>query len=846
MKNKIILLIIGVVLIGVIIISSIEDKDTEVLATEGNIIISEVIPKNSSLYADSQGEYLDIIELYNPLNIKVDLKGMGLSDDPSKPHLWTFGSGEIKPGEYLLVYAAGIKDKHELDLNGFYTNFKLKADGERVSLADANGDIISIVSYSGLDNNMSIALIDDEYQYMYEGTPGEANSGIEITDINEYNQELVLRASHDSGIYKEAFELKFEAYSSYELRYTLDGSDPSNQSLLYESKIDMDFSNKNKTLIANEKSTFQNVDKVRDKFVNKGTVVKARYYRDGVPFGDMFVGTYFVWEEADDRYSFDTISLTTDPSNLYDPVSGIHVVGDKYLKQAPIKPDGGTPANYNQRGREWEREANIEFFDSDGTMYYSDSIGIRIFGGWSRANTKKSFKLFARSDYGETRFEYPFFDNMLDVNGELIDSFDRLLLRTGGNDGEYAMIRDPLADSLVDGMLDYQQYKQVILFLNGEYWGIYHLREHMDEEYVASHYDIKSKDVNIIAYNPAGLESYAGDEDELDRYEEFMEFVDSNDISIEENYEYVKEMIDIDNFIDYYITQMFINNVDWPSNNSKVWRYVGDDEDQVVSDGRYRYLLYDTEFSFGLYEGPSATNHNYFEFLHADTDAIWPNPKWSTSFYRNFMENNDFRERFIVRFTDLLNSRFDRDLVIERIDEMKELYKPEMEEYLERWNFWAVKDINAWEVDQIYILKEFTDKRSSYLLNYAQTQYELGAIRQVKVEPFEGGSVQVNNNYELRFSDTRQATINPHVKGEKPLFTLVKDTTNVLEYYSDYNLNIQIKVDEGYKFVEWKIETNATNGLGSIIISGDISQEELELQLEGNVTLTPVIEKVVN
>ena len=842
MKIKISILILVIILVGISIFSTLGGSKESLDLEEGSIIINEVIPKNDSLYPDLNGEYYDLIELYNTTNKTIDLRGMSLSDDPKNPTKWTFESGQLKADEYLIVYAAGFNNEEQIGGSDYYTNFKLKADGEMVLLSDLSGDIISIVSYADLSGNMSLSKIEDEYVIILKGTPGMPNKGLIVEDIDEYNQKLELMASHESGIYKESIDLTFNEEEYYEIRYTLDGSDPQIDSLLYESRIELNDSNLNATKIANIQSTFNGVDKVRDDDINKATVVKARYFDGELPIGNPFIGTYFIWEDTEIDYSFDIVSLTTDPDNLYSPDDGIHVVGDIFEKQAPQNPDGSTPANYNQRGVEWEREANIEFFTSDGVKVYENGLGIRIFGGWSRANTKKSFKLFAKSEYGDSTFDYPFFDNMLDEKGELIDSFERLLLRTGGNDGEYALFRDPLADSLVDGMLDYQNYKQVILFLNGEYWGIYHLREHMDQNYLASHYDVDSEDVNIIAYNPDGLESYAGDEKELERFEEFMKFVDNNDISDANNYDYVKEMLDVESFMDYYITQIFINNVDWPANNAKVWRYSGDKSKLEIKDGKYRYLLYDTEFSFGLYTGASAAAHNYFEFLHEDTDAVWPNPTWSTLFYRNFMENEEFKDMFILKFTDLLNSRFNKDLVLNRIDEMTKLYKPEMEDYLNRWNFWAVKDVSSWEANQVGLLKEFSEKRGEYLRGFARFEYELGDINTVKVEPFKGGSIIINNSYKIRFEELRQETINQHVDSESPLFTMIKETDEVLYYYSDYMVNFVAQADEGYKFVSWEIETNASGGLDSIFESGDLTSEEITLNIEGDILIKAIYE----
>ena len=261
----------------------------------------------------------------------------------------------------------------------------------------------------------------------------------------------------------------------------------------------------------------------------------------------MFVRTYFIWEEGIERYSFEVVSLTTDPDNLFKGDTGIYTVGTKYLNASSPYPDGGTPANYNQRGREWEREANIEFFNTAGEVFLNQGIGIRTFGGWSRANAKKSFKLFPRRVYDEAgSLDYPFFDGLMDEMGRPIESFERLLLRSGGNDWDHTLFRDPLVVSLVEDICMTQAYKPVILFLNGEYFGIYHLREHMDQNYLASHFNLDSDKTSIFNMTGSGPELYEGEEEELERYWDFFGFLEESDLSIESEFEQVEEMIDLE------------------------------------------------------------------------------------------------------------------------------------------------------------------------------------------------------------------------------------------------------------------------------------------------------------
>lgn len=780
------------------------------------LVINEVIPNNYSL-ADKHGIYYDLIEIYNPTSSTINITGLGLSDDPALPHKWTFKDGIIEPGEYLIVYAANSNLENTSLEGGYYTNFKLNSKGERVILSDKDGISISKVNYESLEPNMSIGLVENEYRYFESCTPGKKNIGIIITDLNEYKKNIKIIPSIPSGIYSKPIEVSLNAQDDYDLYYTLDGTNPSTESILYKQPIYIDYTNKNPIRIANNRSTFGFQKVIKSEDLNKGTVIKARYFNGNMPMGDIFVATYFVWNKGTDRYTFDIVSLTTEPDNLFDPTTGIYVVGDRFSENLIIHPNGESPANYNQRGREWERDAYIELFNQEGERVLNQDIGIRIFGGWSRSYPKKSFKLFARSEYGKGTFKFPFFKDLVDNNGDIIDSFQKLILRNSGDDYEFTLFRDALTGRLVNGIVDFQHYKPVILFLNGEYWGIYNLRENLDKNYIASHYNLDPENVNIIIYSEAGLESYQGEEEELDRYKAFLAYVEDNDLVDNKNYEYVKQHLDIDNFINYYITQIYIDNTDWPVNNSKVWRYSG----EGLSDGKYRFMLFDTDFGFGLNEGVIAAAHNSFKFLQEDTNSTWPNPNWSTNLYKNLMKNEEFKKQFIKRFADMMNTTFSEKNVLDKINEFQSLYEPEIREYGSRWEFDSLLDLDMWDKENVDILREFSLKRNDYLYDFAKEQYNLGELVPLKIKSFENGSLCVNNFYQI---DSQSGL--------------------TVKYFSDTKVTLTLTVNEGYEFVKWDIESVEPEKSKKTLESVDLTNPNIELTITSPINLIPIIVKL--
>src|SRR5690606_29859663 len=241
--------------------------------------------------------------------------------------------------------------------------------------------------------------------------------------------------------------------------------------------------------------------------------------------------------------------------------------------------------NYNQRGPEWERPAHIEFYEPDGTLGFSEDVGIRIYGAASRANPIKSLRVQFRKEYGKGRLEYPLFP------GLAYDRFDSFVLRSAGNDHDGAYLRDAFMQSLLDETrLDTLAYRPAILFINGEYWGIHNIRERGDEDYFDEKYGIGKAELDL-------LENHAEDgRGPNEHYNALIEMLRTSDVKDPAVYKRVNEAIDVDNFIDYQIAQIYFDNGDWPGNNIRFWRENKpfDPASPYGRDGRWRWLVYDT------------------------------------------------------------------------------------------------------------------------------------------------------------------------------------------------------------------------------------------------------------
>lgn len=715
--------------------------------------INEIMPDNRSTIADEDGSFEDWIEILNSGNQAVNLKGYGLTDKNEQPMLWTFPDVTIEPGEYLVVWASG-KDRK----TGSYlhTNFRIGA-GEAITLSNPQGAAISSIMAYGEYPDISFGSPGGGGSpiYLANATPGGLNSSAE-RDMTPYMAYVrPPEFSHESGFYEDGFDLELTcSEAGVVIRYTLDGSEPGPESPEYKDLLHIDSraGEPNKYSAIRGTSLY---DYPPRKEVFKATVVRARSFSADGTASKTVTHTFFVDENMAKRYKLPVISLAIDPPSLFDYEYGIYVKGkvfDDYIRDNPgAVIQGDTPANYNQRGRQWEREASLEFFEPDGTLGFSQNVGLRTFGAWSRANRHKPLRIIARDEYsGKDSVNYALFPGLTKRGSpsKPLRVFKEFLLRNSGNDWEYTLIRDALMQSLVTGLgLDTQAYRPAVVFINGEFWGIHNIRETFDEYYIQNNYSIDPKDSVILecqSYGP-GMTVFHGRDGDEQSFNSMLDFVRSNDMSLPENYEIIKAQIDTDNFIIYSIAQIYFANTDWPGNNVKVWRKRTEEYDPNAPpghDGRWRWMLYDTDFGFGLYGRPY--NFNALEFATTPHGEPWPNPEWATVLLRSLLTNEEFRNDFLTRASDLMNSRFSPVYAVDRITEMKKAIEPAIQEHLDRWMING-QDINLWK-SEISAMVVFAQNRASFVRRDIRKYFDIKESAIVlEVNDPSGGTIRVNS-----------------------------------------------------------------------------------------------------
>jgi hypothetical protein len=295
--------------------------------------------------------------------------------------------------------------------------------------------------------------------------------------------------------------------------------------------------------------------------VFKGTVVRARAYKRGIAPSPIVTNSYFVTSQGPSRYNLPVASITIPEHLLFSYDHGIYVAGrffDQWTEQNPGQTiSGTTPANWNQV--EGDQLGFFELFLEDGTRVLAQNTGFRMHGGWSRSFPRKTFRLYARKEYGSSTFEAPVFPSQPEYA-----NYKRLLLRNSGNDEDVTIFRDGMIHTMLhDLQIDKQAFRPTVLFINGEYWGIHNLRERIDKHYIERKHGVHRDSIDFLERNSSIKEGNS------EHYEAMKKFLTNNRLSQNENYEYIQTQMDVDNFIDYQIAQIYSRNTDWPHNNNQ-------------------------------------------------------------------------------------------------------------------------------------------------------------------------------------------------------------------------------------------------------------------------------------
>lgn len=499
--------------------------------------------------------------------------------------------------------------------------------------------------------------------------------------------------SLDKLFYTASISVELKTAYDAEIYFTEDGSEPDKTSTLYTEPI------------------FYECEDT--KYPTAHTIKAKAYYSDGTESATS-VHTYFTAVGADERFSDYVFSISGDPAVLTEGPDGIFY-GE----------------NYEQRGRESEREVYLSAWDSFGNQILGQYCGVRIYGAGSRGNSIKSMKLFARKSYtdGVGKFHTDIFETPLaDGSGAFIDEYDKLVLRNSGNDYQFAFIRDELCQTLAQqaGFEDYEAVIPAVCYLNGEYYGLMWLHESYCDDYFKKKYPNDNDLGKFTVIEGTDIEKDVEEDDEEGVYaQEFNEMYEElaySDLTDETLYAKLQSFMDVENYLDYFAFNIYINNRDWPQNNFRCYRYYpaeGEAAGEGVYDGKWRFLLHDTDYSMGLYEQRELkANYNNLKYI-LDEKSERYSPLFSA-----LMERSDCREYFREKIFELAEGALDGENIKTQCASLNGTrYFEQMKYYGHLDNLRKEGDESIWTAaghlkDQLKIIDNFADYRESFMLKY--------------------------------------------------------------------------------------------------------------------------------
>ena len=682
-KNQKFSYLIWMILIPLIFIC-IFPCNADLFAQTPGIAINEFLANNQSFNRDPDfSRFSDWVELANHTGADVDLGGYFLTDNPDNPSKWRFPPNTvIQTGDYLLVWA----DDEDA---GLHAGFGLDKGGEEIRLFDADTVCIDSIRFGAQADDISYGRVPGDpaaWAFFSPPTPGRPN---DASGIVELTPEPVF--SIKGGFYRGRQSVAFMNDGQVRIYYSLDGTDPDDTSTPYTGPV----------------------------IIDKTTPIRAIAYQGGRPPSTVLTQTYFI----DIPVNLPAISLSTDPENFFDDQTGIYVTGTNgrggYC--------AGVISNVNQ---DWERPVNIELYGMDGVQRLNQPAGVQIFGGCSRHRyPQKSLSLFARSDYGRGTFKTRLFEE------KAIDEFESFILRCSADDQVYTLFRDAAAQQLMAKPMDadVQAYQPAVVYLNGAYWGIHNIREKVNEHFVAGNFGVDPDDVNLLERDGSSWNTAHGSNED---YLALMDFVTSENMADQDNYEIVKTMMDVDQYIEYMIGHIYLAERDWPGNNIKFWK---------ANSGEYtrwRWVNYDMDQTLTL----GWLSENMIRKCTTDQGPGWPNPEWSTRLFRNLLENREFLNRFINLFAWHVSTTFDSARVISMIDSLADRIRPEIPHHIEKWGgrvdltgraaeSWippTFNSVRAWEAN-VENMRVFARRRSPYAIRHVVDHFGLTGTSGVSV-----------------------------------------------------------------------------------------------------------------
>ena len=554
-----------------------------------------------------------------------------------------------------------------------------------------------------------------------------------------------IKFSHKAGFYSKIFTLKLEYDNSYKVYYTKNGDEPEPGKNEYTSSGIKLYA----THATTGESDSINIIKV------------ALFTSTGEKIGETATATYIInskYLSFTDRYNnLGVISISCNYDSLYDSQTGI------FYHDAS---KGTYDQNYMQRGREWERECHVEMFETDGDIAFSIDAGLRIFGGTSRGLPQKSLRLIARKEYDSKngKFKHVMYPERTDINGNVIDEYDSFILRSGGNDSLFGsssrntFFRDDLTGMLSASMdnVTSMYSRTVVVYINGTYWGFYNLRDDMDTDHLQEKYGVDADSIGIVTYGHENgnwiYDVDTGPASVLDDYRKMISTINSLDMRNDSNYKIADSLLDLDNFAKYMLINMYVNNRDWPHNNVRAWKYIGNQiTPDTYSDGKWRFIVKDTDYAWGIYDRPGQVENVVATETTHNKSVIAGTAGELSQVLTNLLKNETFKNMFVNIACDICNEYFSPIKINSLVDSFASLVEKEYAFMASQtWYGSSIsqKSYSKWKNENLKTLYDYAKIRPEVFMNLIKNNVlgglELGQLEITIVNP-QYGSVSISS-----------------------------------------------------------------------------------------------------
>lgn len=668
---------------------------------------------NVSAVRDDAFNFSMWVEVYNSGANILNQNNFYFTDDLTVPKKWQPQSANIPSGGFRILY-------FERDDRPGHANFKLNPEGGVLYLLNSSGTLIDFVNYPPQFRNISYGRKTNgvgDWAYFEDYSPAASNANKKWFTQRCANPVF----SIPGGRYASAINLRFEDPLPGDTIYYLVGvEEPTKASYIRYVP--------GKTISLN----------------NQVAIVRAKCMSAGKLSSDVVTSTFLINQR---KYNLPIVSIVSSYKFLYGDSLGIYTRGVNGI------PGNGTdqPANWNQ---DWDRPANFELYDTTNVNRINQELDITIAGGWTRTmNGQKSLHISPKKKYGNNDLKYDFFKASKPGM-----KYHDIMFRNSGNDFNYSMLRDGFMQSLVANRMniDYIAYEPAVSFLNGIYMGIQNIRERTGKDYLYSNYGLEEEDVDII-------DQISMDTNDR-RFVELTGYLQSHDMKLDANYQQVCKMMDVENYIDYMLAQIYFGNYDWPHNNIKMWR--------KKTDGKWRWILFDTDFGFSLYD-TNLHNANSLARALGDNGTQWP---WSTLIFSKMVQNPTFLNRFIDRSSIHLSTTFDKTRTALMLDSLAAKIRTEIPYHKAKWG--SAREFNS----DLNLMKNFANIRNSNLYNFIGTRF-----LNVTATAF----IQMSSNL-------NQASY--YMNGE-----YIQDVNARFKSYINRNLNFEAAPLKGYEFKYWEV-----------------------------------------